>query len=400
MNYKLRDVVEVIRNGLVVRQNQEAKGYPLTRIETIADGEIDPSRVGYAELDKGQVEKFRLQPGDILFSHINSVDHIGKTAIYSGHPELLIHGMNLLLLRPNKKLVDPDFLHYFLKSSPVRAIWKTQAKRAVNQASLNQKNIGELDVPIPLLQTQKQIVTILKRADDLKRNRQQANQLTNKIIQSVFLKMFGNNEPQNKVGDVATFVSSGSTPLGGEKTYLETGITFIRSQNVLMNELDLQGVAHISEETHRKMRRTCVKNGDVLLNITGASLGRVAVYRGESDKANVNQHVCIIRLNEKKALPEYISFYLSTSRAQEQIWTIQAGASRQALNFEQVKSLNLYLPDIKEQETFSSYVTKIESLQDRQKQGTQEINGLFHSLMHKAFRGELAANKSEAMGDS
>lgn len=157
-----------------------------------------------------------------------------------------------------------------------------------------------------------------------------------------------------------------------------------------MNQLNLEDVAHLSEETHRKMRRTWVKNGDVLLNITGASLGRVAIYTGKDDNANVNQHVCIIRLNQKKALPEYVSFYLST-QGQKQIWTIQAGASRQALNFDQVRSLDLYLPSLKEQERFANLVKRTQTLKETQRQSTQEINELFHSLMRRAFRGELPA---------
>jgi len=103
----------------------------------------------------------------------------------------------------------------------------------------------------------------------------------------------------------------------------------------------------------------------------------------------VNQHVCIIRIDQKKAIPEYVSSYLSTSRAQRQIWTIQAGASRQALNFRQVKSLSLYLPHMEEQEEFGRYITRIHVLNDRQRQATQGIKELFRSLMHKAFRGEL-----------
>jgi type I restriction enzyme S subunit len=117
----------------------------------------------------------------------------------------------------------------------------------------------------------------------------------------------------------------------------------------------------------------------------------VATYRGQDDNANVNQHVCIIRLNQKKALPEYVSFHLSTSSAQEQIWTIQAGASRQALNFDQVRSLSLYLPEMKEQGVFANFVNRTHALKERQRQTTEEINELFHSLVHRAFTGRLVS---------
>lgn len=257
------------------------------------------------------------------------------------------------------------------------------------QGGINTTFLDNFWIPVPSLEIQGRTVTNLEKAYTLKLKREQANQMTNKILQAVFLQMFGDESPENKIGDIVKFVSSGSTPLGGEKTYLTEGIVFIRSQNVHMNELRRDDVAHISEDVHKQMDRTWVKNGDVLLNITGASMGRVAIWRGSDDKANVNQHVCIIRMNKEKAIPEYVSFYLSTPNAQNEIWTIQAGASRQALNFKQVKSLKIYLPPIDEQERFVSFVNRICGLKEKQNQSKQEISELFNSLMSKAFKGEL-----------
>lgn len=287
---------------------------------------------------------------------------------------------------PDERLADNLYLAYYLASLKPKL---ESISRGVAQRNINQTILKSIQVPLPPLDEQRLIVSVIERVRDLGEKRKQVNQLTDRIIQSVFLKLFGNMKPQSKIGDVATFVSSGSTPLGGARTYVKDGITFIREQNVLMNSLDLREVARISTETHRKMRRTWVRNGDVLLNITGASLGRVATYRGKDYEANVNQHVCIIRLNKGKALPEYVSFYLSTSGAQRQIWMIQAGASRQALNFQQVKSLDLFLPGVAEQERFLNYMTQFNELRNRQTQSTEAISEFFHSLMHKAFDGQL-----------
>ena len=106
--------------------------------------------------------------------------------------------------------------------------------------------------------------------------------------------------------------------LKGQSTYLNSGIPLIRSQNVLMNKLVLDDVAFISDETHQNMKRSQLMNNDVLLNITGASIGRVAVYEGENYGANVNQHVCIIRLT-KELEPYYVSYYISSQRFQHEI---------------------------------------------------------------------------------
>jgi type I restriction enzyme, S subunit len=387
---KLEELLIDIQPGFARRPSEDGKVPHLRTNNINSEGKLDLSEIKYVKATENEVGKYSLAKGDVLFNNTNSDIWVGKTAYVDRDLDTLFSN-HLTRLRVNKSKLHPQFLAIYLHKLQREGFFKAISTRWVNQTAVNTTALRNLSLRIPPVDEQRKIVVILNRTDTVKQIRTQANQLTDKIIQSVFLKMFGDREPQNTIGDVATFVSSGSTPLGGENTYVEKGVVFIREQNVLMNELDLQSVAHITEETHHKMRRTWVKNGDVLLNITGASLGRVAVYRGEDDRANVNQHVCIMRLDWKKAIPEYVSSYLSTSRGQKQIWTIQAGASRQALNFEQVKSLNLCLPDLKEQEKFVSYITRIDVLKASQKQGTQEINELFHSLMQKAFRGELVS---------
>jgi type I restriction enzyme S subunit len=149
----LGDALVAIRNGANVEQRAEPGGWPITRIETIADGTINMQRVRWIEPDDSLTEGFQLQPGDILFSHINSVEHIGKTALYSGAPTPLIHGINLLRLRPKLDSVDPVWLLHLLKHDVVRTHFRTRCKRAVNQASLNQpdiKSLGTFLPPIPL----------------------------------------------------------------------------------------------------------------------------------------------------------------------------------------------------------------------------------------------------------
>lgn len=351
---------------------------------------MDLTKFKFVPASKDEIKKYSLVKGDILFNNTNSDIWVGKTAFVDRDLEALFSN-HLTRLRVDTSKVNPHFLAMHLQKLQKDGFFRSISTRWVNQTAVNTNALLELTVKIPSLDHQRRIVAILDRADTLKRKREQANHMTDEFLKAVFLKMFGRGSPENRIADVAEFVSSGATPLGGEKTYLPEGITFIRSQNVLMNKLQLKDAAHISEDVHKEMRRTWVKNGDVLLNITGASLGRVAVYAGEDDKANVNQHVCVIRLNRSKAVPEYVSHYLSMHDAQNEIWTIQAGASRQALNFEQVKSLKIYLAPIHEQRTFASIVDKINSLKERQHQSTQEIDELFSSLMHKAFRGELNA---------
>lgn len=185
---RLGEILESIKNGLNKKQSDNGN-LPITRIETIANGKIDENRVKYVEVTKGEYSKYRLLQGDILFSHINSVEHLAKSAIYLGEPEELIHGVNLLLLRPNKA-INPKYLHFWLKGENTRNQFRARARKAVNQASLNTRDIISVSLPLPPLPVQHKIVEILEEADNLRKLRQKADEKMKDLIPSLFVQMF------------------------------------------------------------------------------------------------------------------------------------------------------------------------------------------------------------------
>lgn len=161
-----------------------------------------------------------------------------------------------------------------------------------------------------------------------------------------------------KLGTLATKVGSGSTPKGGDAVYTSIGHYFVRSQNVGMGFLMLDNIAHINDDIHQKHKATEIYENDVLLNITGASIGRTAVATKELEGGNVNQHVCIIRTNSK-VNPKFLCDYIQTQRIQNHIKSLQTGGSREGLNFEQIRSFPISLPSINEQNKLTCLLDKI-----------------------------------------
>lgn len=133
-------------------------GLPVTRIETIAAGFVDYFRTGNAD-PTSELEKYRMQTGDILYSHINSIDHIGKVALYRGE-KVLYHGMNLLLLRATEN-VDSRFLYCILASEPLRQKARLLAKQAVSQASINTTELRSVELILPCYKEQRAIADVL-----------------------------------------------------------------------------------------------------------------------------------------------------------------------------------------------------------------------------------------------
>ncbi|MFZ3502182.1 restriction endonuclease subunit S [Vibrio harveyi] len=155
---KLDDIQVRISNGANVAQHDQKVGYPISRIETIWNETIDFERVKYIEeKDEDFVEKYKLQKGDILFSHINSDFHLGKTAIVKNTQQTLIHGINLLLIRLSDN-VSSEFVNYQFKYLRYKGLFIAHAQRAVNQSSINQKKLKNFDFVLPPLNEQQRIV--------------------------------------------------------------------------------------------------------------------------------------------------------------------------------------------------------------------------------------------------
>ena len=168
------------------------------------------------------------------------------------------------------------------------------------------------------------------------------------------------------IGNLTEKIGSGITPTGGSRVYKSEGRVFLRSQNVGWGSLLLDEVAFIDEETHKSFDATEIKEGDVLLNITGASIGRCAVADQQVKSGNVNQHVCIIRGIAGKLNPKYLSSIILSSIGQNQIDSFQAGGNRQGLNFGQIKAIQIPLPPtLAEQTAIAAALSDMDALIER-----------------------------------
>jgi type I restriction enzyme S subunit len=157
-----------------------------------------------------------------------------------------------------------------------------------------------------------------------------------------------------RVKDITQKVGSGVTPKGGSEVYVDLGIPLLRSQNVYDDGLRIEDVSFIDEETHQKMKNSQIKPFDILINITGASIGRTCVVPESLSTANINQHIIFIRM--KNSLVPYASYYFKSNALKEYINLIQAGSSKEALNMGQTLSTPILFPSQKEQAAIANYL--------------------------------------------
>ena len=193
---------------------------------------------------------------------------------------------------------------------------------------------------------------------------------------------FSGEWEKHTIGELAIKVGSGVTPKGGETVYKKEGHPFVRSQNVGLGGLLLEDIAYIDDTTHIRQKNTELQIDDVLLNITGASIGRSAVVNEQIAGGNVNQHVCIIRTKDN-LVSSFLCNFLLSNYGQKQIDSFQAGGNRQGLNFEQIKSIKIGIPCVKEQSKIAKTLQLLDERIATQNKIIEKLESLIKGIAHR-----------------
>ncbi|HII59167.1 TPA: restriction endonuclease subunit S [Methanocaldococcus jannaschii] len=393
---ELKDILEVIRNGLTAKQNKDKIGYPITRIETISDSKIDITKLGYVEdIKQEDIAKYRLIIGDILFSHINSEEHIGKVAIYEGKPEFLLHGMNLLLLRPNKNKIEPYYLLYLLRHFKQKNIFKYIAKRAVNQSSINQTQLKHLKIPLPPLEEQKQIAKILSDFDNLIGTINKQIEVLNKAKKGMMKKLFTKGVFEHK-----SFKKSeiGEIPedwevveLGNEKYF-----KIIMGQSPPSSSYNkegegvpfLQGKAEFGNiypnpvlYTNKPLK--VVDDEDILISVR-APVGDVNIA---PFKLCIGRGLAGIKSNKEKVDNFFVFYYLSYIKPK--IEYLGGGAVFKAITKKDLESIKIPLPPLEEQKAIAKRLKAIDDLIEIKRKEKEQIEKAKKKIMNLLLTGKI-----------
>lgn len=195
-----------------------------------------------------------------------------------------------------------------------------------------------------------------------------------------------------KVKNGTSKVGSGKTPKGGAEIYVSSGILFLRSQNIYDDGLVLNDPTYISEEIDEEMANTRVYPGDVLLNITGGSIGRCCIFPFGVERANVNQHVSIIRVNKKVFTPEYMHFYWNSEKGKIAISSYQTGGNREGMSGEAISNTPIPIPPLKEQKEIADHIdiinSKIIFSIDKRRKAIEKLQEYKKSLIYEVVTGK------------
>lgn len=339
-----------------------------------------------------------VEPDDIMINGLNlNYDFISQRVARVREEGAITSAY--VSLRPTE-IADSRFYTYFLKSMDAKKMFHGMGTGI--RLTLSYNELKNQFLPKPSLKEQEAIANYLDVATskideaiaqqqkmiDLLNERKQIiinNAVTKGLDPNVKMKPSGidwiGDIPEHwevrKIKTIVEKVGSGITPRGGGSVYVDEGVMLLRSQNVYFEGFKLNDVAHITDAIDKNMSNTRVKEGDVLLNITGGSIGRCYFVPNGFPRANVNQHVCIVRpLNFST---KYLYYLLRSKCCQVQVDLQQTGGNREGLTSSAIKNFVIPIPPVNEQNAIIEYL----DVRDKDLQSSIEICNKQISLLQE-----------------
>lgn len=191
--------------------------------------------------------------------------------------------------------------------------------------------------------------------------------------------------PKVALDELTHKIGSGSTPRGGNSSYKDAGIPLVRSMNVHDGVFKAAGLAFIDEEQARLLQNVTLQKGDVLINITGASVARSCILPERYSGGRVNQHVAIIR-PKQELNPAYLNYFLTATDTKRNLLnTAAGGATREALTKAQLEALEIPLPPLDEQKRIAAILDRADQLRQKRCQATELLDSLTQSIFLEMF---------------
>ena len=395
---QLAELAEVITKGTTpttIGHEFTETGIPFLRVQNIAGGKVNFERdtLFIDERTHETLSRSRIRPGDLLVSIAGSIGRAGIVPM--GAPALNCN-QAVAIVRPKEKVYRP-FLRFWIESSGAQQqIRNSTVTGTISNLSLSQ--LSNLQIPLPPLAEQRRIAEVLDKAEALRAKRRAALAQLDSLTQSLFLNLFG--DPDTKgwpMTDIAGVVNEDhggirTGPFGSQLLHSEftaEGIAVLGIDNAVANEFRWGERRFISEAKYRQLKRYTVRPGDVLITIMG-TCGRCAVVPDDIPPAINTKHLCCITLDSSKCLPIFLhAYFLRHPTALRYLSQTAKGAIMSGLNMGLIKGMPIPLPPISLQREFARRVTAVEKLKTAQRAALAELDGLFASLQHRAFRGEL-----------
>ena len=369
---KVKDICS-LQNGRAFKPaDWRPNGLPIVRIQNLND---ESAPFNYYAGEYNPVHE--INDGELLFSWSGTPGtSFGAFRWFRGKGVLNQH-----IFRVIPKIdVDKEYLKYALNGNIQVIIAK--AHGGVGLQHITKKELDEIEIRIPSIRRQQEIVAILSKVEGLIKHKKQELQWFNDIIKARFVELFeSRNYPIEKLGNICSKITDGThkTP-----NYLEAGITFISAKNIINGELNFSDVKYISEEEYQSIQKRCqTEKLDILLSKSG-SLGSPVIVKTD-EKLGLFESLAVLKYDRDKIVPEFLCEQIKTDRVQRQFTSGTKGVAIKHLHLGVISDTDVIVPSMDEQKEFARFVKKVDKSKSAVQKALDETQVLFDSLMQEYF---------------
>jgi len=383
----LNDLAEKVDYGLTASATDAGNGPKFLRITDIQDDRVDWATVPLCNCEKEDLDKYALAEGDIVFARTGATT--GKSFLIRSCPPGAVFASYLIRVRPSVKVDSGYLARFFQTPNYWHQIDKSSTGTA--QAGVNASNLKKLAVPLPSIAEQRRIAAILDRADAVRRKRQKAIALTEELLRSAFLEMFGDPVANPKHWEVVELGTVTESKLGKmlwkEASTGLNPVPYLGNSHVRWRSFNLSDLPEM-DFSESELEKLDLRNGDLLV-CEGGEVGRCAIWRNQIQRISFQKALHRVRCNVSKVLPEYLQEYFFLMAKQGGLNSSTSVATIAHLTGVKLKQLPLPLPPIDMQYRFQKFYKLYEDSIEKYDKTLKEQENLFNSLLQRAFRGEL-----------
>lgn len=394
MKKQIKDVISAEFKGLWGTDFSD-NGIPVIKTNNMTyEGRIDYSDICIRNITSEEAKGNFLCNGDLIIekSGGTKTHSVGYVNIFEGEDNKYVCNNFILSLRPNRDLVNPKYLFWQLHGMYEAGRFSDCFNKTTGIQNLQKKTYYSKKIKVPPLPEQQKIAHHLDTIQSAIDNKKQQLVQLDELVKSRFVEMFGETPVESgkwkveKLKELTSKIGSGSTPKGGKGSYVEEGVSLIRSMNVHNGYFDYEDLAHLTDAQAKSLDGVKIEEGDVLINITGASVARCCIVPSDVLPARVNQHVSILRI-KRDLMSVFLNYFLISDEEQFALLDIGGGggATREAITKTELENLVVPVPPIDLQNTFAEYVQKINSTKSIIKTQLADLQELLDSKMNEYF---------------
>ncbi|NOI23607.1 restriction endonuclease subunit S [Vibrio mediterranei] len=379
---QLIDICDTTQGVQITKANTSAKPYDGGyRYLYIADF-LSDNKLSYID-DKFDHKKVTLN--DLVMANTGSPGKVfkGKDGILSN---------NLFKISFNQEIIDRDYLYFVLSSEEFQYILQSQMKGGI-QKHLGHKTISQQVIPLPPLETQKQIAAALEKADQLRKDCQQMEQELNSLAQSVFIDMFGDpvtNPMSFEVTKLKDLVSvlSGATPSKSNDSFWVGDVPWVSPKDMKVPEL-YDAIDHVNEITFTETNLKSIPLNSILIVVRGMILAHTVPLAITRRKLAINQDIKALTVKSESITSEFLLAALSSMHAHLLGIVSTAAHGTKRIDMADLLNIKIIVPSLERQEEYIKAIQVIRELLVNQKAEAALHESNFKALMQKAFKGEL-----------